>query len=601
MQRFFSTLPYLRTLQQLGSIACAALLFVACGGGGGGGDTPPAASATISGTAAGGAPVVGVVEVRDNSANTQPVRGPIPIEANGHYSVDVSGLQPPLAFLATGTVGGKRVSLYSMAMQADVGSTINITPFTDLIIRNIAAGAVDAYINNGTFTNLMPAELDAQRDALTDQLGLALTAMGLSPSIDFLRTVFNADSTGLDRFMDVVKVSPTPTGATITNILDAANQLILDTTGAPTSPPLGTGGLFPTGTPVDQILQTFTTFSSLFATGLPSPTDPSLLALVSSTFLDSGEDRSAFLTEITTDSNLIGLKFSYVVVDTVDDVAGTAQVHVTPRDAAGVILDHNNANGSMLLHMVKPAGVWQVDGDRRIADVTIQTQTTRHICNVGSPTNCVPGTTFTSGLDLAINNVGLQPIGSALVTGPGLPAQGVTLTAQADVTWFAFSISSPTCPGCTTNTFEMTDTQIQAVLPNSSYTVQLFSNAPTPTLMATYTEVVPVAPVLNPALPTSAYPSITSSTQNLAGITNATLTPSWNIPPGLWGDEIQVSVFQGPGPSLHIQADLPNSTATSGTSTIVITAPPTGGSWTDGFYWIQAGDQYGGKLATGYQ
>ena len=46
MQRFFSALPYVRTLQQLGSIACAALLLVACGsgGGGGGGGTPPAAA-----------------------------------------------------------------------------------------------------------------------------------------------------------------------------------------------------------------------------------------------------------------------------------------------------------------------------------------------------------------------------------------------------------------------------------------------------------------------------------------------------------------------------------------------------------------------------
>ena len=259
----------------------------------------------------------------------------------------------------------------------------------------------------------------------------------------------------------------------------------------------------------------------------------------------------------------------------------------------------------MIWQMVKTAGVWQVDGDRRIADVVIKTQATRHICNVGSPTNCSPGTRYVSGLNLGIDNQGLQPIGSAVVTGPGLPAQGVTLTAQANVTWFAFSISSPACQGCTTNTFEMTDTQIQAVSPNSSYTVQLFSNAPTPTLMATYTEVVPVAPVLNPALPTSAYPSITSSTQNLAGITNATLTPSWNIPPGLWGDSISVNVNQpGPipssGPNLNIRADLTNRTATSGTSTLVITAPPTG-FWTFGSYFIQASDQYGGRVSTNYQ
>jgi hypothetical protein len=551
--------------------------------------------------------VVGFVAVRDSSGNPQqPVRTNIPIEANGHYSVDVSGLTAPFAFLATGTVGGKTVSLYSVAMQADVGRTINITPFTDLIIRNIAATAVDTWINSGNYTSITPPQLDAQRVALTNQLASALTLMGLPSSIDFLRDTFNADSTGLDRFMDVIKVSPTPTGATITNIYDKAKQLILDTSGAPTSLPLGTGGLETSGTPVDLILQTFNNFSSLFATSLPDPADPNLLALVSSTFLDSGDNRSAFLTDLTTDSSIIGLKISNLVVDTVDAVAGTAQVHFTPRDASGVILDHNNANGSMSWQMVKPAGVWQVDGDRRIADVVIKTQATRHICNVSSPTNCSPSTRYVSGLNLGIDNQGLQPIGSAVVTGPGLPAEGVTLTAQANVTWFAFSISSPACQGCTTNTFEMTDTQIQAVSPNSSYTVQLFSNAPTPTLMATYTEVVPVAPVLNPALPSSAYPSITSSTQNLAGITTDILTPSWNIPPGLWGDSVSVNVNQpgpipGSGPNLNIRADLTNRTATSGTSTLVITAPPTGGFWTFGSYFIQASDQYGGRVSTSYQ
>ena len=34
MQGFFSTLPYLRTLKQLGSIACAALFLAACSSGG---------------------------------------------------------------------------------------------------------------------------------------------------------------------------------------------------------------------------------------------------------------------------------------------------------------------------------------------------------------------------------------------------------------------------------------------------------------------------------------------------------------------------------------------------------------------------------------
>ena len=199
-----------------------------CSSGGGGGGSPPVSAVKITGTAAAGAPVVGYVSVRDSSANPQPVKTNLPIEANGNYSVDVTGLTPPYAFLASGTVGGKTISLYSAATSADEGKTINITPFTDLIIRNIAASAVDTYLTNpANMANLTTAQLDAKRVTLTNQLAPALQAMGVDSSIDLLRATFNADSTGLDRFMDVVKVSTTATTATITNILDAANTLVI--------------------------------------------------------------------------------------------------------------------------------------------------------------------------------------------------------------------------------------------------------------------------------------------------------------------------------------------------------------------------------------
>ena len=186
----------------------ASIAVAACGGGGGGSTGPGSTAVIISGTAAAGAPVVGYVSVRDSSNKPQPVKTNIPIEADGNYSVDVTGLTAPYAFLATGTVGGRAVSLYSAATSADEGKTINITPFTDLMIRNIAATAVDAYLAGGGMANLTTAQLDAQRISLTTQLAPALTAMGLSSSIDLLRATFNADSTGLDRFMDVVKVDP---------------------------------------------------------------------------------------------------------------------------------------------------------------------------------------------------------------------------------------------------------------------------------------------------------------------------------------------------------------------------------------------------------
>ena len=529
------------------------------------------------------------------------MRTNIPIEANGHYSVDVTGLTAPFAFLASGTVGGRTVSLYSMATQADVGGTINITPFTDLMIRNIAASAVDAYINNGSFSGLTQGQLDAQRVVLTNQLAPALTAMGLSSSIDLLRATFNANSTGLDRFMDVVRVSTTPTTATITNILDAANTLIIDTTTGVATGTLGIANLAPTGTPADQIKQTFQAFAGLFATSLPNPTNPNLVALFSSTFLDGGENLSAFLTDITTRQNLIGLNLSNLVVDSVDVTAGTAQVHFVPVNGAGANLTSEGAISWQVKR--NGSGVWQAAGDQRIAFVGVRTVARQNICTAGSA-NCQPsGTTRFTGLNLAIYNQGLLPIGSAVVTGPGLPGGGVTLTAPPNVT--SFTISAP-CQGCSgdifTDRFTMTDSQIAGLLPNSSYTIQLFSNDATPVLMATYTEVVPVPPVLNLALPSLAYPSITNR-QSLANITAATLTPSWQIPAGLLGDDLSVSVFQSVqnGQNLNVRADVrTNGTATSGTSTLVITAPTTD-SWTDGWYFIKANDQHGGQVSTFYQ
>ena len=187
-------------------------LLAACGGGGGGTDTVAAAPAStiITGTVAAGAPVVGFVSVRDASTNPQPVKTNIPIAADGKYTVDVNGLTPPFAFLASGEVGGKRVQMYSAATQADIGGTINITPFTDLIVRNVAgtvAGTlVDAFLASGKLASLTAAQVDAERVKLTALLSPVMQAAGLATSIDLMRASFNADGTGLDRFMDMVKV-----------------------------------------------------------------------------------------------------------------------------------------------------------------------------------------------------------------------------------------------------------------------------------------------------------------------------------------------------------------------------------------------------------
>ena len=88
----------------------------------------------------------------------------------------------------------------------------------------------------------------------------------------------------------------------------------------------------------------------------------------------------------------------------------------------------------------------------------------------------------------------------------------------------------------------------------------------------------------------------------MAGFASGTLTPSWTIPAGLWGDVVSVNLYQTgtPPANLFVMGSLDSKTATSGTSTLVVTAPATG-SWTNGNYWINAWDQYSGRVNTNYQ
>ena len=208
------------------SVLSAAVL-VACGGGGSGGSedlsvNPPAnppAVTTLSGTAAGGAPLVGTVTVKDSLGNTKVSM----IEADGTYSVDVSGMTGPFMLRATGMVGGSAVTYYSAATNADLNKTVNVTPFTSMIISNIAARLAETYYNDGSFTaGITTQALDSAINSLQQKLAPALQALGLSASIDLLRASFTANHTGLDAALDLIKVSidPVTNMATLTNALN---------------------------------------------------------------------------------------------------------------------------------------------------------------------------------------------------------------------------------------------------------------------------------------------------------------------------------------------------------------------------------------------
>lgn len=370
---------------KLALVWLCSLLLVACGGGGGGctavswalgsgagstcekGQAKPSSTGTpgtLSGVAAGGAPIIGNVEVTDALGAK---RGAT-IEANGRYTVDVQGMTAPFVLKAGGRVGGTWVTYYSVALASDVGGTINITPFTDIIVSSLAATVADKFGNGADPAKVNLANIEQARLALYKKLYPLLKHMGIEDGIDFLRSAFNADHTQLDALFDVLEVHSDPATHEIA-IRDFMNQVTLATIdvtkpidGVPISP-----GSLPVhvGDDIRQIVKVIEDFGALFATQLPTAQQLASSGLIdtSSEFLDAGLSFQQWADELSSNVALTGWKI--VSVDVKINADGvTATATGAAQNSQGVIKEEVNKT-----RFVKRQGRWLFQGDGLIADV----------------------------------------------------------------------------------------------------------------------------------------------------------------------------------------------------------------------------------------
>ncbi len=339
--------------------ALAAAALTACGGGS---DDPAPIAQPITGTAASGAPVVGTVTVKDSTGATRTST----IGADGIYSVNVAGMSGPFVFLASGTVGGRTVSMVSAATAADIGKTINITPFTDLIVANMAGEAASTYYAAPTFSKLTATDLDAARQTLTARLLPILNSLRVAAGFDLLRSSFAADHSGFDAVMDVVRVSTDEIAKTAT-ISDLVNhtQIQDDLTIKTDATVIPAPAVDPnsTVTSLKGIEDTLTKFSAAFATGIPAPNNPALLALMSSDFLDWGGGVGGFLSDQgVLVAGMVGVKQSGASIVAVKDGGATLDVEFLSAYKGG--------GSDRWQHEFKRdtnSGVWQYAGNRKWA------------------------------------------------------------------------------------------------------------------------------------------------------------------------------------------------------------------------------------------
>jgi hypothetical protein len=602
----------MKNLVKIFFLFLAAAIIAACGSSGSdspiatdNNETPPK---TISGTAAAGAPIVGIVNIKGANGNT----ASSPIELDGSFEVIVDDLTAPYILYAEGEVNGKFLRIFSSGVKV---GTINITPITDFILRNAlkmaAETALDDWTNSASLvdeTTLANAEEEVQT-----QLQPILNAAGVGEDVDLMTTSFNADHSGLDAVLDSVDISYDDTNKTVTVTNTITGTSFEDN--ITTSGDLGfdaseeektTAGL----TDLQQINLGMDALEALYATAKPSA--DALTAwfdtYVAADFLDGGVDKTLTLDAWATGGDDAGPMVGFAMTLTIDgtfDVTGTSytkgyKVRMTYKDAS--------ETESWTDLFVYDGSSWLWYGSQRWVDVPDDGLSFSHMYHSDQGV-----TSFDTGFDLWTedehNYAYERGVMSVIYTGPGMPAGGVVMEHLFPIN--RFGIYDPN--GWIGNTWYTgaTDAALGNIADNSEYTAVLCAETADvvaasgcTNVLQTYTFTNPKRPYLKSELSASMFPTLTTpANQNLDSLNiGGDIPVAWSNPStGSVVNEVHLSWNDVTDTNWWTESD-PLITATSvATSTTLDTLGlPLANGWANLFMW--ADDKNGrGELATSWQ
>lgn len=552
----------------------AAAFLVGCGGGGGSyaPATGGSSSGGISGVAAVGSPITpsmnGVVALKDSSSPAKTLS--TPTDTTGAYSfsaAQLAGTTAPYMLEISYQLGGVSYWLHSAATAADVSAnaTINITPLTDLVIANVAGDIARNVFNNGNFSaTLTAAALQAGASALAAQLLPILKAQGVDAAVDLLHQSFRADGTGLDAVLDSLSITVDAATKTaiilnrlnnqaITNSLITANTAVLSAGEVPL-------------TDLKGISNTFNAFATLLGTA-PKANDSTLLGYFDQVkFVDSGKSLAAFLQEVISNTTVTGgsLRLTDIVLAAVPSFA-TASI---PSGAGAsylvrftVLENAAPTDRPQFVVYKSSAGVWLILGDQKLAKAEVTALQVSWVPGNGSSTP----RTLCSGLHLNVNDKGGKSLNYAVVTGAGLPVNGVLLVNKANGSFEIATGDITTYAGASTpvglannqcqfsSIYPLSDENINKIAAvGQVYTFNIYKDNGTPSdrsddvLFATYTSRLDARPLTSTQLNDSFFTSGASASPSLlsAASTGATSTITWTAPtaPNMYASNIFVFI-----------------------------------------------------------
>jgi len=392
----------------LAAAACAVTL-AGCFGGGGGGGGPASSDSGLSGTAAVGAPLPSAtITLKDANGNTLTATA----DANGKFTFpSLSGVTAPFMLQATGTVAGTTFNLYSLATAS--GSTLNVTPATDAITAQaLGEDPSTAFASSSKIRAADPAKLEAAKTRLAAALAQVYTALGLTPA-DLMTTPFEANSTGVDKLLDVVsfdvQMQADKPVVLLTNKVAGTGVAIDPDSSSPAALPASSSQL---SLDVAGINTLIANFNALMASS-GSYSASGMQALFSPSFLEEGMSRADIVTEL---ASYPGFQYKNFVLRSCDtaNTPNTCEVIIGYREPDG-------REGSDPMVVSFENGKWVFYGDQSPFDYSV---------NVVAAARFTVGASGTSTRNSLVGGANLDI--SKGILGSSFPDPSATLEISTD-------------------------------------------------------------------------------------------------------------------------------------------------------------------------
>jgi hypothetical protein len=568
--------------------------------------TTTPATPTISGVAASGAPLANAsitITCSDGTTKTGTA------DANGAYSIDVTGCSGPYVVTASVQSGDAVQSLVSVLPTTVTGSvTVNVTPITNAIAATLASDGNPATLAANIATekaNITATSVSDRNAALAAALAPALTQAGVTGTVDLISTSFSANGSGVDKVLDNVKVTVTPGGVTITNTGGAAADDMGNVSGQTVASDLSSSA----------ITITSTTNFKAGLTQLPASVDDRTVAdsakdKLNACFAVPAAQRGTFgssnlgtacaalpvTSDYLNDGKTAAQDFDTMLQSAANDGAQFDKPEIvrfysnTSTDARALVrfsFKRSDGSGGVLTTVAEKSSntgnAWKLRGNQRLYRVFVNGYVTREeqLGTRGTGTTARPkGVYFLSGVNLYFGYVEGAAGGAAttsggpargtgrkvayvVVTGPGLPAAGVTLSPALSGcdSFYSITSSSSTAPSSCTSLFRMqyrkastadvdnpnnqnsfgsspdfaatmaTDATITAIAPFSAYTFKIFNagnSTATPDLV--YVERLRSRPVALGTTPGSGEVDKLTFNAGLSDETKALVNPTSSAP-----------------------------------------------------------------------